>query len=154
MLTHPVWWVEGTGSSLAAAPAPSLTVARASPPFLLAGLGGWDRRLDPSGAEGDPGAVVHGPGLGDQPGDLDRVALADARGHAWHLDGQDLGLALAQGDQLDDVERLAVLVGPWLLGVERQDRLRLQGAQERDRGRVDWELHAVLLRGCCRTAPI
>ena len=25
MLTHLVWWVEGTGSSLAAAPAPSLT---------------------------------------------------------------------------------------------------------------------------------
>jgi hypothetical protein len=29
---HLVWWVEGTGSSLAAAPAPSLTVAGAPPP--------------------------------------------------------------------------------------------------------------------------
>jgi hypothetical protein len=58
-----------------------------------------------------------------------------------HLDGQDLCLALAQGDQLHNEQRLAVLVGPWLLGVERQDRLRLQGAQERDRGRVHRKLH-------------
>jgi hypothetical protein len=91
--------------------------------------------LDPGGAEGDPGAVVHGPGLGDQAGDLDRVALADARRLAGDLDGEDLGLALGQGDQLDDIERLAVLVGPWLLGVERQDRLGFQGAQKRNRGR-------------------
>src|SRR5215213_8968541 len=53
---------------------------------------------------------------------LDRVTLADARGHPGDLDGQDLGLALGQGDQLDDVERLAVLIGPGLLGVERQHR--------------------------------
>ena len=47
---------------------------------------------------------------------------------------------LGQGDQLDHIERLAVLIRPWLLGVERQDRLWLQGAQERDRRRVHWEL--------------
>jgi hypothetical protein len=79
--------------------------------------------------------------LGDQAGDLDRVALADARRQARHLDGQDLGLALGQGNQLHHVQRLAVLVCPGLLGIERQDRLWLQGAQERDRGRVHRELH-------------
>src|SRR5512132_3340464 len=64
----------------------------------LAGLGLSDSRLDARRPERHPGAVVHGPGLGDQAGDLDRVALADARGQAGDLDGQDLGLALGQGD--------------------------------------------------------
>jgi hypothetical protein len=41
------------------------------------------------------------------------------------LDREDLGLALSQSDQLHDIQRLAVLVGPGLLGVERQDRLWL-----------------------------
>ena|SRR5829696_4349840 len=69
-------------------------------------------------------------GWGDQAGDLDRVALADSlRRLAGDLDGEDLGLALAQRDQLHDIQRLAVLIRPWLLGVERQDRLWLQGAQ-------------------------
>jgi hypothetical protein len=36
-------------------------------------------RLDAGGPEGHPGAVGHGPGLGDQAVYLDRVALADAR---------------------------------------------------------------------------
>src|SRR5918995_5002309 len=112
----------GDRCSLAAAPAPSLTVSWwASPPFSSAGLGSRDSRLDPGRPERDPGAVVHRPGLGDQAGDLDRVALADARGHAGNLDGQDLGLALAQGDELHDIERLAVPVRPGLAGLEVQD---------------------------------
>src|SRR5512132_3366861 len=61
----------GPAARFAAAPAPSLTVARAPPTsFLLAGLGLGHGRLDPGGAERDPGAVVHGPGLGDQPDTL------------------------------------------------------------------------------------
>jgi hypothetical protein len=66
--------------------------------------------------EGDPGAVLHGPGLGDQAGDLDRVTLAQARRVAGHLDGQDLGRPIGQGDQLHQVQRLAVLVRPGPLG--------------------------------------
>jgi hypothetical protein len=101
----------GGPESAPTAPVPSLTVAVASPPLLLAGLGLGHDRLDPGRPEGDPGAVVHRPGLGDQAGDLDRVALADGlRGLAGDLDGEDLGLALGQGDELDDVERLTVLV--------------------------------------------
>jgi hypothetical protein len=99
---------------LAAAPVPSLTACWASPPSaLLAGLGLGDGRLDAGRPERDPGPVIHRPRLGDQAGDLDRVTLADARGHAGDLDGQDLGLALGQGDQLHHIERLAVLVRPW-----------------------------------------
>jgi hypothetical protein len=52
-----------------------------------------------------------------------------------------------QGDELHHVQGLAVLVGAWLLGVEVQDRLRRQGAQERDRGRVHRELHASSFSG-------
>src|SRR5512132_2427389 len=118
-------WVEGTGSSLAAAPAPSLTVARAPPPLSSARLGLRLRngRLDASRPERHARAVGHGPGLGHQAVDLDRVALAQARGQAGHLDGQDLGLALAQGDQLDHIQRLAVPIRPWLPGLEVDHRL-------------------------------
>jgi hypothetical protein len=122
---HLVWWVEGTAARLAAAPAPSLTRSWAPPPLGSAGLGLRDGRLDAGRPEGDPGAVVHRPRLGHEAVHLDRVTLADTRGLAGHLDSQDLGLTLGQGDQLDDVERFAVLVGPGLLGVERQNRLRL-----------------------------
>src|SRR5215218_11471818 len=90
-------------------PVPSLTVALGIASSRLAGLGLSDHRLDPGRPERDPSTVVHRPGLGDQAGDLDRVALADSlRRLAGNLDGQDLGLALGQGDQLDDIERLAV----------------------------------------------
>jgi hypothetical protein len=76
---------------------------------------------------------------------LDRVALADARGRdAGHLDGQDLGCTLGQGDQLDHIQRLAVLIRSGPPGLEVQDRLWLKGAQERDRGCVHRELHALL----------
>ena len=40
---------------------------------------------------------------------------------------------IGQGDELHHIQRLAVLIRPWLFGVERQERLGLQGAQERDR---------------------
>src|SRR4029453_5386044 len=99
----------GDRGSLAAAPVPSLTVAWAAPPLWSAGLDLGHHRLDPGGPERDAGAVLHRPGVGDQPGDLDWMPLAEARGHAGHLDGQDLSLAVAQGDQLDDVKGLAVL---------------------------------------------
>src|SRR5918995_1163994 len=79
--------------SLAAAPVPSLTVAWAPPP-RSARLRLCDHWLDPGRPERHPGAVIHRPRLGDQASHLDRVALADARGQARHLDGQDLGLAL------------------------------------------------------------
>ena len=49
------------------------------PLYVIQLLAMGDGRLDPSGPERDPGAVVHGPGLGDQTGDLDRDALADGR---------------------------------------------------------------------------
>jgi hypothetical protein len=81
----------GPAARLAAAPAPSLTVAWASPPSS-ARLGGRDDGLDAGGAEGDPGAVVHRPRLGDQARHLDRVALAQTRGQAGHLDRENLGL--------------------------------------------------------------
>jgi hypothetical protein len=72
------------------------------------------------------------------------VALADGlRGLAGDLDGQDLGLTLGQGDQLDHVQRLAVLIRSLLLGLEVQQWVRLQGAQERDGRGVDRELHGL-----------
>src|SRR5215207_7002695 len=88
----------GPAARLAAAPAPSLTVARAPPPLWSArfGLRLRDGRLDPSRPERHARAVGHGPGLGDQAVDLDRVALAQARRVAGHLDGQDLGRPIGQ----------------------------------------------------------
>src|SRR5512132_2210990 len=142
----PGLWVEGTGSSLAAAPVPSLTDSWAPPPLWSARLGLClgDGRLDAGRPEGDPAAVVHGPGLGDQAGDLDRVALADAgTGQAGHLDSDDLGRPVGHGDELHHVERLAVLVGPGPPRLEIDHRLGLDRAQERNGRGVHWELHAL-----------
>ena len=46
-------------------------------------------------------------------------------------------------EQLDDVQGLAVLVGPWPLGLEVDHRLGGQGTQERDGRGVDRELHGL-----------
>src|SRR5215212_1366884 len=91
---HLAWWVEGAGPlTTDSGPLPHGRSGYRLP--SLAGLGLSDDRLDPGRPEGDPGAVVHGPGLGDQAGDLDRVALANRlRRLTGDLDGQDLGLAL------------------------------------------------------------
>jgi hypothetical protein len=77
---------------------------------------------------------------------LDRVALTDGlRGHAGHLDADDLGRPIGHGDQLHQVQRLAVLVGPGSLGLEVDHRLGLDCAQGRDRRGVHRELHTLLL---------
>jgi hypothetical protein len=49
---------------------------------------------------------------------------------------------------------LAVLVGPGLLGVERQDRLGLQGAQKCDRRGVHRKLHGCPPSRLFRTTAI
>jgi hypothetical protein len=62
-----------------------------------------------------------------------------------HLDGQDLGRPVGHGDELHQVQRLAVLVRPWPLGLEVDHRLGLDCAQERDGRGVHRELHGLLL---------
>jgi hypothetical protein len=77
--------------------------------------------------------------------DLDRVALANpGTGQARHLHGDDVGRPVGHGDQLDDIERLAVLVGPGPLGLEVDHRLGLDRAQERDRRCIHRELQRLL----------
>jgi hypothetical protein len=74
------------------------------------------------------------PGLGDQPRDLDRRTLPDARrGDAGDLDRDQVGAVLAHDQELHGVERLTVLVGAGPLGLEVDHRLGRQRAQERDR---------------------
>src|SRR5919106_2257975 len=148
VLTHLAWWVEGTGSSLGGGSGPlphGPWLGIASLPVSWPWPGRRPARSGPPGRRPRRGRSSTRAELSHQAGDLDRVALADARGQAGDLDGQDLGLALAQGDELDHVERLAVAVCPGLAGLEVQDRLGLQGAQERDRRGVHRELHASLL---------
>src|SRR5215213_8972539 len=70
-------WVGGVGRFPTAVSAPPLVGNWWHPSLRSAGLGLGDGRLDPGGAERDPGAVGHGPGLGDQTGHLHRGALAD-----------------------------------------------------------------------------
>src|SRR5215208_2596000 len=142
---HLAWWVEGAGPlTTDSGPLPHGRSGYRLP--SLAGLGLSDHRLDPGRPEGDPGAIVHGPGLGNEAVHLDRVALADRlRRHAGHLDREQVGGAVAHGQELDDVQRLAVLVGPGPLGLEVDHRLRRHRAHKRDRRRVHRELHGYLL---------
>jgi len=56
------------------------------------------------------------------------MTLADARRHPGHLDREQVGGAVAHGQELDDVQGLAVLVGLGPAGVEVDHRLGRQGA--------------------------
>src|SRR5437588_11476112 len=80
-------------------------------------------RLDLGRPKRQPGAVADAPVGDHEPSDLDRQALTDPRRRrARDLDLEDLAALLADAEQPDRVQRIAVGVGPPLAGPVSEQR--------------------------------